>query len=92
MGSPACAAAALVVGGAALVAMRPALKTGKLELGAGAARGSPLPSPARVGAAFARVPQLLRKTQRCACMLLAAAAAAATTKPTEPQRSLRRFC
>ena len=39
----------------------PALKTGQLKLGAGAARGSPLPSPARVGAAFARGPGLRRR-------------------------------
>ena len=61
MGSPACAAAALAVGGAALVAMRPALKTGQLKLGAGAARGSPRPPPARVRAAFVRVPGLQRR-------------------------------
>ena len=36
-------------------------KQGKHKLGAGAARGGPLPSPARVGAAFARVPGLPRK-------------------------------
>ena len=57
----ACAAAASAVGGAALVAMRPALKTGQLKLGAGAARGSPLLSLARMRAAVARVPGLRRK-------------------------------
>ena len=61
MGSPACAAAASAVGGAALVAMRPALKTGQLKLGAGAARGSPRLAPPRVGAAFVREPGLRRK-------------------------------
>ena len=64
MGSLACAAAAAAVGGAALVAMRPALKTGQLKLGAGAARGSPRLAPPRVGAAFARVPGLRRKRSR----------------------------
>ena len=61
MGSPACAAAALAVGGAALVAMRPALKTGQLKLGAGAARGSPRLAPPRVGAAFSLVPSPRRR-------------------------------
>ena len=57
----ACAAAASAVGGAALVAMRPALKTGQLKLGAGAARGSPRLAPPRVGAAFSLVPSPRRR-------------------------------
>ena len=92
MGSPACAAAALAVDGAALVAMRPALKTGKHKLGAGADARQPSPLARTRGSSLRSCAGAAKETQRWAGTLLAAAAAAAPTKPTEPQRSLRGFC
>ena len=79
----ACAAAALAVGGAALVAMRPALKTGQLKLGAGAAR-QPSPLARTRGSSLRSCAAAAKETQRCAGMLLAVVAAAAPTNPPSP--------
>ena len=76
----ACAAAASAVGGAALVAMRPALKTGQLKLGAGAAR-QPSPLARTRGSSLRSCAAAAKETQRCAGMLLAVVAAAAPTNP-----------
>ena len=70
MGSPACAAAALAVDGAALVAMRPALKTGKHKPGAGAARRQPSPLARTRGSSLRSCAGAAKETQRCAGTLL----------------------
>ena len=92
MGSPACAAAASRRSTGLPRRDAPALKTGQLKLGAGAARVAALASPPHAWEQPSFVCRGYEGDAAVCWYLTRGSRDGRGHKPTEPQRSLRRFC